>query len=400
MAGAYDGLKVLDFTAMIAGPHCTRLLADLGADVIKLEPPEGDYMRSRGPLRDGHSTYYGSLNCGKKSLCVDLKKPQARDLVLELAARADVVVENFRPGVMQRLGFGHAALSALNPRLVYCSISGYGQSGSFADRPAYAPIVHAASGFDMAMLHYQDGLSRPLKSGIFIADILSGVNAFGGIGAALYRRERTGQGEYVDVTLMDSMLGLLVYECQEAQFPQAERRPLYRATAARDGFVIIAPISQANFEAMAKAAGHPEWIGDARFAGVAARSGNWDALMDLLDEWAADRSAEACEDAMRAGGVPCSRYHSVREAMATAYAAERGTFTRVRDGAGDFLAPNAAFRMHGSDSRAAPWVDALGGHNRAIVAALPGRGDADVDRLLAEGVLRGGTGAAGSAQGA
>ncbi|MGE3679106.1 MAG: CaiB/BaiF CoA transferase family protein, partial [Burkholderiales bacterium] len=189
MTRAYDGLKVLDFTAMIAGPHCTRLLADLGADVIKLEPPEGDYMRSRGPLRDGHSTYYGSLNCGKKSLCVDLKKPQARELVLELAAQADVVVENFRPGVMQRLGFGHAALSALNPRLVYCSISGYGQSGSLADRPAYAPIVHAASGFDMAMLHYQDGLSRPLQSGIFIADILSGVNAFGGIGAALYRRE-------------------------------------------------------------------------------------------------------------------------------------------------------------------------------------------------------------------
>ena len=387
--GAYEGLRVLDFTAMIAGPQCTRMLADLGAEVIKIEPPEGDYMRTRGPLRNGHSAYYGSLNCGKKSLCLDLKQDAARALVMELAAKADVVVENFRPGVMKRLGFDYERVSAANPSVVYCSISGYGQSGSYSQRPAYAPIVHAASGYEMAMLDYQDGVGLPLKSGIFIADILSGVNAFGGVSAALYRRARTGEGEYVDVTLMDTMLGLLVYECQEAQFPQAQRRLLYRATAAKDGFVILAPISQANFEDMAKTAGHPEWIADPRFATNAARSGNWDALMDLIDEWAADRSAEECERVMREGGVPCSRYNTVREAMATPYAAERGSFVRASDGGGEFLAPNPAFRMRHSASGAKPWVDAPGAHNRDIVGGLLGRDAAQITRLYGDGVLCG-----------
>ncbi len=388
MSGAFTGLKVLDFTAMIAGPHCSRLLADLGAEVIKLEPPEGDYMRSRGPLRDGHSAYFGTLNCGKRSLCLDLKKDAARALVHELAAEADVVVENFRPGVMKRLGFDYATLAGLNPRLVYCSISGYGQSGASADLPAYAPIVHAASGFEMANLEYQDGIDRPLKSGIFVADVLGGVNAFGGISAALYRREKSGQGEYVDVTLMASMLNLLVYECQAAQFPQAERRPLYRATQAKDGFVILAPISQGNFEDLARAAGHPEWISDARFATNGARGRNWDLLMDLLDQWAASRSAEDCERVMREGGVPCSRYNTVAEALATPWAAERGAFTPVRDGAGTFSVPNPAFRMQHTRAQAQGWVDELGAHNREVLRAL-GRTEAEIEKLYEAGVLCG-----------
>jgi len=387
--GAFDGLLVLDFTAMIAGPHCTRLLADLGARVIKLEPPEGDYMRSRGPLRDGFSAYYASLNCGKQSLCLDLKKDAARTLVLELAAKADVVVENFRPGVAARLGFGYEALAATNPALVYCSISGYGQSGSYAQRPAYAPIVHAASGYEMATLDYQDGLDRPLKSGIFTADILSGVNAFGGISAALYRRARTGLGEYVDVTLMDSMLGLMVYECQEAQFPQPERRPVYRATKAKDGFVILAPVSQANFEALAKAAGRPDWLRDERFAAAGARGRNWEALMQVLDDWGSTRSAADIERDMLAAGVPCSRYLSVREAMETPYTGERGSFTRAKDGGGEFLAPNPAFRMRNADTSAKPFVDAAGAHNRDVVGGLLQRDVAQLQRLYDDGVLCG-----------
>ena len=396
MSGAFTGLKVLDFTAMIAGPCCTRMMADIGAEVVKIEPPEGDYMRSRGPLRHaqgggeegGHSAYFGSLNCGKRSLCLDLKKDAARALVLELATKADVVVENFRPGVMRRLGFDYATLAKLNPALVYGSISGYGQDGSYADRPAYAPIVHAASGYEMATMNYQDGIDRPLQSGIFAADVLGGVNAFGGISAALYRREKTGQGEYVDVTLMGAMLNLLVYECQEAQFPQAERRLLYRATQAKDGFVILAPISQANFEDLARAAGHAEWIADARFATNAARSRNWNALMDLLDQWAATRSAEECERVMREGGVPCSRYHTVAEALATPWARERGALAPVKDGAGTFSVPNPAFRMLHTRAQAQGWVDGLGAHNREVLRAL-GRTETDIERLYEEGVLCG-----------
>ena len=218
---------MLDFTAMLAGPHCARLMADLGAEVIKIEGLEGDLIRGRPPLRDGHSTYFGALNCGKKSVAIDLKSDAAKDIIYGLAKASDVVVENFRPGVMARLGFDYATLAKHNPKLVYCSISGYGQQGSGATRAAYAPIIHAASGYDAANLNYQTEQDTPASTGIFIADILSGAYAFGAIQAALVHRERTGQGQAVDVSLMDSMLNLMVFECQEAQFPSKRPRPVY-----------------------------------------------------------------------------------------------------------------------------------------------------------------------------
>ena len=381
MSGALEKIRVLDFSAMIAGPYCTRLLADLGADVVKVEPPEGDFMRSGQPLREAadgssHSAYFGTLNAGKHSVAIDMKAAEGKRLVLELAAKADVVVENFRPGVMQRLGLDYDSLARINPRLVYCSISGYGQTGAAAGLPGYAPIMHAASGYELATLAYQDGLDRPLKSGIFIADVLSGSLAFGGINAALVRRERTGQGEHVDVSLMDCMLGLMVYECQEAQFPAKFRRPLYRPVKARGGFLIVAPISHANFEAMARACGHPEWITDPRFAGTARRS-NWDALMDLLDQWAGERSVEDCETAMRDGGVPCSRYQTVIEAMASDAVTSRGTFGTVRDGAGEYLSPNPPFKMRNSEARVREQIPALGTGNAKVIAQWLGRTSGD-----------------------
>jgi crotonobetainyl-CoA:carnitine CoA-transferase CaiB-like acyl-CoA transferase len=209
--GPLQGIRVLDFTAMLAGPHCTRLMADLGAEIVKVEALEGDLIRGRAPLRDGHSTYFGALNCGKKSVAIDLKSGAAKAIIYQLAKVCDVVVENFRPGVMARLGFDYATLAKHNPKLVYCSISGYGQSGPGATRAAYAPIVHAASGYDAANLSYQIEQDYPASTGIFIADILSGAYAFGAIQAALVHRERTGQGQAVDVSLMDSMLNLMVF---------------------------------------------------------------------------------------------------------------------------------------------------------------------------------------------
>jgi CoA:oxalate CoA-transferase len=149
----------------VSGPYCTRLLADLGAEVIKIEPPEGDFIRTQPPMRAGKSAYFAHLNCGKKSLAIDLRQTGATELIRELAATSDVVVENSRPGVMQRLGLDYATLARLNPRIVYCSISGFGQSGPWATRSAYAPMLHAASGFDLVNLSYQDGLERPLNTG-------------------------------------------------------------------------------------------------------------------------------------------------------------------------------------------------------------------------------------------
>ena len=387
MTGPLQGIRVLDFTAMIAGPYCTRLLADVGAEVVKLEPPEGDYMRGRPPLRDGCSVYYGILNCGKESVCVDIKNAQGKRLVRDLAAKVDVVVENFRPGVMQRLGFDYAALAAINPALVYCSISGHGQDGPDAQMPAYAPIVQAASGYDLALMSYQEHPDRPLMTGIFTADYLAGVHAFGAICAALVRRGQSGEGDRIDCTLMDSLHGMLAYECAAAQFPVEQRRPLFRATRAQDGFLILAPVSPANFEAMARAAGHPEWMSDARFSSRELRSRNWDALMDELDRWASDKPAAECERTMQEGGVPCSRYYTVRESLARPQAVQRGSLAEVRDGAGTFMAPNTPFKMR--DAGARGFVAAPGEHNGKVLREMLGRPPEEIERLVKEGVLCG-----------
>lgn len=384
--GILDGVRVLDFTAMMSGPYATRLMADLGAEVIKIEPPEGDHIRTRPPTRDGRSTYFAQLNAGKKSLALDLKQPEAIALVKQLVAGADVLVENYRPGVMRRLGLDYETLSALNPKLVYCSISGFGQTGSWAGRSAYAPVLHAGSGYDIANLGYQDGIERPLKNGIFVADVLGGSLAFGAVQAALFKAARTGRGDQVDLSLMDGMLGLLVYECQEAQFPADRRRPLYQPTKARDGFLLIAPVSQNNFEALARATGHPEWLTDPRFATIHAREHHWGELMALLDDWAGPQSAADCEAAMHAGGVPCSRYHSVREAMESPPVRERGVLQTIHDGSGSFQVTNPAFRFRDSPAHARDSVPELGEHGPALLRQL-GVADDRVEDLMARGVL-------------
>ena len=188
LTGCFAGLRVIDFSTTIAGPHCARMLADLGAEVIKIETSEGETMRTRPPVRNGCSTVFGQLNAGKKSLVLDLKRPDGAEAMRRLAKTADVLVENFRPGVMRRLKLDYATLSALNPKLIYCSISGYGQTGPSAELPAYAPVIHAASGYDMAHLAYQPGRERPDYCGIYHADVFAGTYAFGAISAALYQR--------------------------------------------------------------------------------------------------------------------------------------------------------------------------------------------------------------------
>ena len=243
---ALAGLRVLDFSIMLAGPYCARLCADMGADVLKIEPPEGDDMRQRAPLRDGQSAYFGQLNAGKRSLALDLKLPEAIALVRRLVGEADVLIENFRPGVMERLGLGQEAMRALNPKLVYCSISGYGQTGPAAERAAYAMIVHAASGFDRTLARYAGESDRPAPGAVFVADVLGAIFAYGAIQTALVQRARTGHGQHVDVALMDCMLNLLVYELQEAQFPVATPRPTYGPLRAADGDVLVVPITRAQ----------------------------------------------------------------------------------------------------------------------------------------------------------
>jgi crotonobetainyl-CoA:carnitine CoA-transferase CaiB-like acyl-CoA transferase len=248
LTGSLAGLRAVDFSTTIAGPHCARMLADMGAEVIKIETAEGETMRSRPPMRNGCSTTFGQLNVGKKSLVLDLKSPQGIDAVRRLVTSADILVENFRPGVMHRLRLDYATLRALNPKLIYCSISGYGQTGPSAELPAYAPVIHAASGYDMAHLSYQPGRSRPDYCGIYHADVLTGVYAFGAISAALYQRAVTGSGQHIDVSMLESMLSLTLNELQWSQFEvQPPPRPMYGPIETLDGFVMVAIASEKTF---------------------------------------------------------------------------------------------------------------------------------------------------------
>jgi crotonobetainyl-CoA:carnitine CoA-transferase CaiB-like acyl-CoA transferase len=382
------GTRVLDFTTTIAGPYCARLLADLGAEVIKIEATEGDLMRARPPLRDGASSSFGQLNAGKQSIVLDLKRPEAREIVRRLLATTDVLVENFRPGVMKRLGLDYAALSQLKPDLIYCAISGYGQTGPSATLPAYAPAIHAASGYDLAHLAYQPGRERPDNCGIYMADIMSAIYAFGGIMTALLHRQSTGRGQMVDVSMLETMLSLLVGEVQTAQFevPPAGT-PLYVPVKTRDGFIMPAVGSEKSFQGLCKAAGHPEWITDPRFADYPDRRRNWGDFIGALEAWSADLTTSDCQAALDREGVPNSPYRTVREAMLDPQLAHRAAFAEVRDGSGSFRVLNPPFHLSDATIRVSDFAASLGEHTRDVLTEAAYTAE-EIDALAAAGVVR------------
>ena len=367
-----EGIRVLDFSIMLAGPYCARLLADVGAEVIKIEPPEGDDMRLRTPLREGHSAYFGQLNAGKKSLALDLKSAEAIRLVHRLVAEADILVENFRPGVMERLGLGYEALHEINPRLIYCSISGYGQSGPEAERAAYAMIVHAESGFDRSLMRYAGDRDRPAAGAIFVADVLGGIFGYSAIQTALVQRSRTGKGQRVDVALMDCMLNLLIYELQEAQFPIRAPRPTYGPVRARDGDLLIAPVTARNFAALCEVTGQRELADDPRFNALPARGANWTAMMQVVEKWTGLHTVDECVAALDAAGVPCARYRDPGAALADPHLIARGAFATIADGAGEFFGVNAPWKMSGAQTSIGRDIPAVGAHRDEVLSRTLG----------------------------
>jgi CoA:oxalate CoA-transferase len=367
---SFRGLRVLDFSTTIAGPHCTRMLADMGAEVIKVEPAEGETMRTRPPVRDGFSAVFGQLNAGKKSLVLDLKSPRAVEVVRRLVASTDILVENFRPGVMRRLKLDYGALRELNPQLIYCSISGYGQTGPSAELPAYAPVIHAASGYDMAHLSYQPGRSRPDYCGIYHADVVTGVYAFGAISAALYQRKENQRGQHIDVSMLESMLSLTLNEVQWSQFEVTlPSRPMFGPVETADGFVMVAIASEKTFQSLVRTSGHPQWISDPRFAKYADRRDNWKDLMDGIETWSRTLSTAECLAALNRNGVPSSAYRTVAQALSDPQLAHRGALAEVEDGGGTFKVMNLPFRMSEARVSAGRRAATLGEHTVAVLRA-------------------------------
>ena len=328
--GPLAGLLVVDFSRVLAGPFATLMLADLGARVVKVERPgTGDDSRGYGPFSGGRSLYFARVNRGKESVALDLKDPADLAVAAELAARADVLVENFRPGVMERLGLGPAALLARNPRLVYCSVSGFGHTGPWAQRPAYDAVVQGVSGI-MAVTGRPGG--PPVKPGVPVADLSAGLHAFGGITAALLGAARTGRGTHLDVAMFDATLNLLegaaLSYLATGEDPAAIGNAHYSIApfdtfACADRDITVCAANDALFATLVQTLGVPALADDPRYATNAARHAARTELKADLEAALAGGTADEWLVRLEAAGVPCGPISTVAEAVGSEQAAAR-----------------------------------------------------------------------------
>ena len=390
------GVTVLDFTRVLAGPYCTRLLADLGARVIKVERPgEGDDTRQFAlQIEDGRtdqSTYFARFNAGKLGVAVDLTRPDGRAVVLDLVRVSDAVVENFVPGVMARLGLDYPALAAVKPDLVYCSVSGYGQTGPWRARPAFAHLVNAAAG---TMDLDRQGDPAPRAAYLQSADALAGVHAFGAIVAALARRDRTGEGAHLDVSMLQSL-----WAAEDVSLASALNGgpPL----SGRRAGMIVHRVGGRHI-AVQFIGGGPTWrrllaamgdagvAGDPRFATAAGRRDHWDELEAIVCRWLETfGSADAAVDALTAARIPCAPVLTLEEVMAHPHIAERAAFSSIPHPArGEVRVTSAPFHVDGRPVLpAGPAPYRVGEHTREILRDQLGYSGERIAGLIAAGTI-------------
>jgi formyl-CoA transferase len=316
-----DGIAVLDLTQVMAGPYCAMLLADMGARVIKVEPPQGDSTRAMAGGHAGESAAFNAVNRGKLGIVLDLQREAARAAVRRLAAASDIVIENFRPGVMARLGLDYPTLSAAQPGLIYASISGYGQTGPWATKGGFDLVAQGVSG---VMSVTGEPGRPPVKAGIPVTDLGAGLFALAGILAALHYRQRTGRGQHIDTSLGDAGLALSVWEATEVFSGRGIPGPLgsahrmsapYQAVRCADGYVTLGAANQRSFEKLAHVLGHAEWVADPRFASDGARVAHRDALASAIEQVTATAPRAAWLARFDEAGIPCGPILDYAEAF-------------------------------------------------------------------------------------
>jgi crotonobetainyl-CoA:carnitine CoA-transferase CaiB-like acyl-CoA transferase len=399
-----EGVTVLDLSRVLAGPYATQLLADLGAEVIKVESPRGDDTRGWGPPFAGdQSGYFLSVNRGKRSLAVDLKHPRGAALVRRLAARVDVLVENFKVGDLRRYGLAPDQLADANPGLVYATITGYGGHGPRAGQPGYDAAVQAVTGL-MAMTGEPDG--PPVKLGVAWIDVLTGLHAAVGILAALHERERTGRGRRLELSLFETGLASLVNQAQGALLTDEAPRRLgsghpsivpYQVFATRDAPLMLAVGNDAQFARACAVLGLPELADDPRFATNAARVAHRDALVPRLQERLRTRGRDAWLEVLRAKGVSATPVHDLPDALRDPQARALGTVASYRHpSAGEvpFVrsplrhhAPLGAPRPPGGETRDAVPPPRLGEHSAEVLQQRLGLSAAEIDELAGDGAI-------------
>lgn len=395
-SNALLGVRVLDLSRVLAGPYCTMLLADMGAEVIKLEiPGRGDDSREFPPFKEGESLYYLNLNRGKRSITLNLKHPEGKRIFIELAKKFDVLLENFRPGTMDRLGLGYETLRKVNPRLVYASISGFGQTGPYRDRPGYDIIGQAMGGL-MSVTGWPD--SPPTRTGTAIGDVLSALFCCIGILAALQFRERTGRGQMVDVALVDSVFASLenipmkFFVDREVPTRIGNRYEFvypYDSFKAADGWVIIGVANDAVWGRLIDATGMFHLMEDERFDTNPRRVENHGILKPRIEDWTSKREVAEIVSLLTEHGVPACPIYSIKDVVEDRHiATERGMIVELEQpGLGKVRLLGNPVKM--SETWPTPKGPApdLGGDTGAILKELVGLSESEIDGLRSDGVL-------------
>ena len=388
-------VRVLDLTRVLAGPYCAMLLGDMGAEVIKVEEPaKGDDTRGWPPFSGGESTYFMSVNRNKKSITLNLKAPEGREILKKLAKKSDVLLENFRTGTMEKLGLGYATLSKLNPRLVYCAISGFGESGPESHRGGYDLIVQAESGV-MDLTGFPDG--PPVKVGNSIADLVAGMSGAHGVTLALLARHKSRRGQKVEIAMLDVMASLLTY--QAGMYLNAGRTPArrgnehpsivpYEVFKAADGYLALGVANNSLWERCCAALERPDLAKDPRYATEASRVENRATLVPLLNQVLAARSGEDWMKRLEAVGVPAGRIRTVPEVCESEHLRARGMLVALPHAkAGTVKMMGVPIRLHATPGKARTAAPVLGRDTDAVLTRVLGLRRADVQRLRKTGVL-------------
>jgi CoA:oxalate CoA-transferase len=390
---------VIDFSRVLAGPLCSALLGDLGADVIKIESPDGDDYRAIGPFARGESGLFSAMNRNKRSVVIDLKTAEGQTLAQSLCAQADVVVENFRPGVAKRLGIGYETLSARHPKLVYASVSGFGQTGPESHRPAYDIILQALCGL-MDATGAPDG--EPTLVGDSVSDAVSGIFASWGVLAALVARDRTGRGTHVDVSMFDATLSLtatLVARYATTGVTQqrvGNRHPSsapFGAYRASDGHFVVAVLNNKLFGRLADAINHPELADDPRFASDTSRCSHEGELRVRIEQWAATRSVAEVNATLSDAGVPAAPIQNVQQALDSKHARTRGLLvdTVAADGS-TVRVPAQPVKFSAYATTRTTRAPRIGEHTSTVLEDLLRLDTSAIASLAAAGVVRIGEG--------
>lgn len=393
--GPLAGLRVIDLTRILAGPFASQILGDLGADVIKIEPPDGDETRNFGPHLEGESHYFLSINRSKRGMVVDLKCPEGIEIVRRLVKDADILIENYRPGVLDRLGLGYEILSAINPRLIYCAISGFGLTGPLRDRPSFDIVTQALTG---ALSINGIAGQPPVKLGLPLGDLVGGIFGPIGILAAVEERHRTGRGRLIDVALFDGLLGMLGYLAQLAIFTGKDPQPVgtrhpniapYGSYPTRDGQIIIACLTEGFWGALCAAIERPDLLQDPRFKTVSDRRRASAVLDPQIEAFTQSRTMAEMQEILDRYDVPNAPVLGIHAALSHPHTAVREMLVEIdHHKLGAISVVGRPIKFPGMTQPALRAPPLLGEHSAEILRDVLGMSEVEITELFRIGAVR------------